>query len=338
MPDYWPSSGYRLLAVDADNRLVVTDAFLKSFLFRPELAPASESCAAELALHERLVADPRAEFPDEHVAALADSGARDNYRIWLRFRDRLLTAPTLEATYAALFAGEGVDVPPQFVHQLTQILLRHVLGEAAEAFEVRAAEMLYRPQKISIAPEGAVMAADETTVERYATSGGFGSLGELLARNRTATRTIDLDVLSEDNAASYWARSELFDFAVSLNRGQRALTALCRVLERWIEHFLSVEVSIVPQREIKDARWVWHVGLDAEASALLNDLYNRIEVSDERMERLLCLFELNFSDPAAMRSAIAGRPVYLGMAMDREGRLRLKPQNLLLNLPLARTQ
>jgi hypothetical protein len=97
-------------------------------------------------------------------------------------------------------------------------------------------------------------------------------------------------------------------------------------------------VSIRPQREIADTRWVWHVGLDAEASALLNDLYNRVEVSDERMERLLCLFELSFADPAAMRPAIAGRPVYLAMAMDSERRLKLKPQNLVLNLPLSRPQ
>ena len=33
-----------------------------------------------------------------------------------------------------------------------------------------------------------------------------------------------------------------------------------------------------------------------------------------------------------------GRPVYLAMTMVREQRLRLKPQNLLLNLPLARPQ
>ena len=338
MADYWPSCGYRALAADADGRLIVTDEFLRSFLLRPELAPVSESCAAELSLHDRLVAEPRAAFGDTDIAALADPDARHNYHVWLRFRDRLLAAPTLEGAYAALFAGEGVDVSPQFVEQLTQILLRHILGERADAFEARAAEMLFRPQKISVSGDGAVMAADEATVETYATSGGFGSLGELLARNRIATRTVDLDVLSEDNAAVYWERSERFDFAVNLNRGQRALSALCRVLERWIEHFVSVEVSIAPQREINDARWVWHIGLDAEASALLNDLYNRVEVADERMERLLCLFELNFADPAAMRSAIAGRPVYLAMAMNPEQRLRLKPQNLLLNLPLARPQ
>ena len=56
------------------------------------------------------------------------------------------------------------------------------------------------------------------------------------------------------------------------------------------------------------------------------------------MGRLLCLFELTFADPGDMRSAIAGRPVYLAMAMDGDGRLKLKPQNLLLNLPLARPQ
>jgi len=338
MPDYWASCGYGLLAVDADRRLAVTDAFLRHFLLRPELAPLDDSCAAELALHERLLADPRARVSEADVARVADDDARSNYAIWLRYRDRLLAAPTLEAAYTGLFAGEGVNVPPQLVHELTQILLRHILGDDADALQARAAEMLFRPQKVSIAEDGAVMAADETTVELYATTGGFGSLGDLLARNRTAVRTIDLDVLSEDNALDYWERSERFDFAVSLNRGQRALSALCRVLERWIAHFLSVEVSIVPQREIRDARWIWHVGLDAEASALLNDLYNRIEVSDERMERLLCLFELNFADPAAMRASVAGRPVYLAMAMDRDRRLRLKPQNLLLNLPLAQPQ
>ena len=338
MPDYWPSCGYRLLGTAPGGRLAVSDDFLKSYLLRPELAPLPESCAAEVALHEQLLSRPGSEVRGEQIAAISDGDVRDNYRIWLRFRDRLLAAPTLEAAYTALFAGDGVDAPPQFVHQLTQILLRHILGESADPFATRAAEMLFRPQRVSVLADGAVMAADVQTVELYATSGGFGSLGELLSQNRTPTRTIDLDVLSEDNAAAYWGRDERYDFAVSLNRGGRVLDNLCRVLERWIAHFLAVAVSIRPTREIDDAHWAWHVGLDAEASALLNDLYNRVEVGDERMERLLCLFELNFADAADVRAALAGRPVYLAMAVDRENRLKLKPQNLLLNLPLARPQ
>jgi len=338
MPEFWTSCGYRLLKADPDGRLIVTDEFLKSFLLRPELAPVSESCAAEHALHDRLLAQPRAGVADASLSAIVDPDARENYRVWLRFRDRLTGAATLEQAYAGLFAGDGVDVPPMFVHQLTQILLRHVLGDDADPFQARCAEMLFRPQKISVLDDGAVMAADERSVELYATTGGFGSLGELLKKSQTPARTIDLDVLSQDNAGGYWERDERFDLAISLNRGQPALPALCRVLERWIAHFMAVEVTIAPQREIEDARWVWHVGLDVEASGLLNDLYNRVEVSDERMERLLCLFELRFANPADMRPDIAGRPVYLAMAMDRDQGLRLKPQNLLLNLPLARQQ
>ena len=337
MPDFWPSCGYRLLAVDDDRRLRVRDDFLRGYLLRPELAPVRESGRAEIALHETLLSDPRARVSENEVAAIEDPDTRDNLRIWLRFRDRLLRAPTLEAAYVGLFEGEGVDVPPLFVHQLTQILLRHILGTEADPIEARAAEMLFRAQKISVLND-AVMAADEQSVELLATTGSLGSLGELLAQNRTPARTVDLDVLSEDNADSYWTRDERFDLAVSLNRGQPALAALCRVLQRWVAHFLAVDVTIAPEREIVDARWVWHVGLDAEASALLNDLYNGVDVADERRERLLCLFALRFADPAAMRPAIAGRPVYLAMAMDRQNRLRLKPQNLLLNLPLARAQ
>ena len=56
------------------------------------------------------------------------------------------------------------------------------------------------------------------------------------------------------------------------------------------------------------------------------------------MGRLLCLFRLDFDDPADMRPALAGRPVWLAMAMDERNRLQLKPQNLLMNLPLGRIQ
>jgi len=337
MPDFWRACGYRLLTTGTDGRLTLTDDFLRASLLRPELAPVPESCAAELALHDTLMTAPRTAVGDAELAALADPDIRENYAIWLRFRGRLTAVPSLEAAYTALFK-DGVDVPPLMVQQLTEVLLRHLLGEGADPMQARAAEMLFRPQRIAVREDGAVMSADELTVELHSTTGGFGSLGELLQQNRVPTRTVDLDVLDESNAATYWERDERHDLAISLNRGRPALTALCRVLERWIAHFLGVEVGIEPKREIDDKRWVWHVGLDAEASGLLNDLYNRADVDEERMGRLLCLFELTFRNPADMRPAIAGRPVYLAMAMDSDSRLKLKPQNLLLNLPLARPQ
>jgi hypothetical protein len=337
MPDFWRSCGYQLLKVGADGRLVVTDDFLRASLVRPELAPIAESCPAELALHDELTASPQLSVAEARLAAIADPDARDNYAVWLRFRQRLLAAPSLEAAYLGLFR-DGVDVPPLLVHGLTEVLLRHILGEDALALQARAAEMLFRPQKIALREDGIVMAADETTVELQASAEGFEHVADLLRRNPTTPRTVDLDVLDADNADLYWTRDERRDCALCLNRGRPGLGALCRVLERWIAHFLGVSVTIEPRSEIDDVRWVWHVGLDAEASALLNDLYNRIDVDEERMRRLLCLFELRFADAAAMRPQIAGHPVYLAMAMDAGARLKLKPQNLLLNLPLARAQ
>jgi hypothetical protein len=335
-PDFWQDSGYPLLSTDPDGQLVVTDDFLRHLLMRPELAPIATSCAAEHALHEQLVQTPRADIPAPRLAALADRDAADNYGVWLRFRNRLLALPTLETSYLALFQGAGVDVAPALVAQLTQVLLRHVLGSQATPLEARAAEMLFRTQKVSILEDGNVMAADLETVERHAISGGFGNLGELLKQGGAPLRTVDLDVLSDDNAQAYWPRSEWFDMVICLNHGQPALDALCRVLERWIRHFLQVDVRIQTDREIVDEHWVWHVGLDAQASGILNDLYNGAEVDEDRMRRLMCLFKLEFTDPADMLAEVAGRPVYLAMAMDEKNQLKLKPQNLLLNLPLAR--
>ena len=335
MPDFWHSCGYRLLTTGTDGRLTLTDDFLRASLLRPELAPLPESCAAELALHDKLMAVPRGAVGETELAGLADPDIRENYAIWLRFRARLTAAPSLEAAYAALFR-DGVDVPPLMVQQLTEVLLRHLLGELAEPMQARVAEMLFRPQKIAVRDDGAVMAADELTVELHSTTGGFGSLGELLRQNHVPPRTVDLDVLDEANAATYWERDERHDFAVSLNRGRPALLALCRVLERWIAHFVGVAVTI--EHRTDDELFALHNAVLAVASGLLNDLYNRVEVDAERMGRLLCLFELRFTNPADMRRGIAGRPVYLAMAMDPQSRLKLKPQNLLLNLPLARTQ
>jgi hypothetical protein len=56
---------------------------------------------------------------------------------------------------------------------------------------------------------------------------------------------------------------------------------------------------------------------------------------EERLSRLISLFRLQFANPAEMRADVAGRPVYLGLMASATGQLRMKPQNLLLNLPLA---
>ena len=336
MKAYWRGCGYDLLAVNGQGHLVVTDAFLRSLLARPELAPVPESGPAEIAVHELLSAHPRAPVAPAMLEAVEDADARENYAVWLRFRDRLLAHPTLEASYRALFEGQGVDVPPLLVYQLTQVLLRHVLGREASPLQARAAEMLFRPQRIAIQDDGQVMAADEDTVERHAISAGFGTIGELLQQGGAPVRTAELDVLGQANADLYEGRDEAHDLVVSLSHGQPALDALCRVLEAWVRHFIASPVKIQVEREIDDDNWVWHVGLDAHASSVLNDLYRGHDVSPERMAGMLCLFTLAFDEPQVMLPEVAGKPVYLAMGMDEHKRLKLKPQNLLLNLPLVR--
>jgi hypothetical protein len=331
--DFWRASGFDLLRRDDSGHLAVTDDFLRAYLIRPEMLPTDESCPAETALHDALLAEPRQSIDEARVTALADPDARDNYRIVLRLRDRLLAGGTLEATYLGLFRGGGIDLPPLFVDHLVHAILRNLLDSASDPFRLRAAELLFRAQRVSLG-EGAVMLADEETVEQHAADDGAPSLVRLAAEGALPP-TGTLDVLGEENAASYWQRSDRFDMVLDLSFARPGLDAFCRVLEVWVAHFLAVSVRIEPVRAIRDEQWAWHIGLDAEASAILDDLYRGLPVEEHRLSRILALFRLSFSDAAAMRPDRAGRPVYLGLAMTSDRRLRLKPQNLLVNLPLA---
>ena len=161
------------------------------------------------------------------------------------------------------------------------------------------------------------------------------NLGRLVAEAQTPLRRVEMDVLTDENAAIYWSRDERHDTVLDITFARPGLDALARVLEAWIGHFTGAAVSIQPVAKISDERWVWHVGLDPQASAILNDLYDGADVDDERLERILALFRLEFADPSLMLPRVKGRPVYLAAAMDEAGTLRLKPQNLLVNLPLA---
>ena len=338
MPDFWRSSGYHLLQrreTPAGVRLGVNDDFLRAYLRRPEIAPVAESGPAERALHAALTENPRLSVPDAMIAAIADADARENYRVWLGFRDRLAKAGTIEDAYLGLFlGGHAHGVPGLFVDQLAHVLARHVLEGCDNGLHARAGELLYRTQTVTV-EDSLVLAADHETVEMYAASGGFGSLGRLVVEAQTKLRTVELDVLNDENHAQYFGRDERHDTVLDLSFARPGLDALCRVLERWVAHLIGVKVSIQPVRRIDDPRWVWHTGLDVESSEILNDLYNGTEVDEARMGRLLSLFRLEFADASVVRPDIAGRPVYLGMAMTEAKALRLKPQNLLVNLPLA---
>ncbi len=355
--DFWPGCGYEHLSHDERGWLRPGDDWWRLFLARPELALVEESCAAERALHAALLEQPTRKVTGERLARLQDADARENYAVFLRFREALLAAGSLQAFYLSLFRRGVVDTPPLFIDLLVQAMLRGLLdacpGVEAGAFEARAAELLFRPQRISL-QEGRVLAADRDAIDLLHETAGLGDLGRLLRQAQLQPRAMDVEVLTEGNVARYWDGAQagrhhmLLDLTHELTQdlghglqfhvrnARSGLPALARVLERWVAHLLGVQVRIEPVQRIDDAQWRWHVGLDAEATALLNDLYEDRPVDDERRQRLISLFRLDFADPAEMHPDVAGRPVYLGLASSAEGVLRLKPQNLLLNLPLAR--
>ena len=336
MSNYWPNSAYQTLLTSPDGQLLVTDDFLRTYLQRPELSLVPESCAAEQALHQRLTENPRTEITEQEIAAMADEDIQENYRVWLRYRTRLLAASSLEGFYMSLFKGDGVDVPPLFVMQLAQIFVRHILGDDTHPLEVRMGEIFFRTQKITVLEDSIVMAADEEVVARNAQAGESGNIMDLLKGKSMLTKSADLDVLYEDNAAEYWTRNEDFDFAVQLNFGHEPINHFCRVLEKWIKHFLGVAVRITPMQQISDPKWSWHVGLDAAATEILNKLYNKELLEADELEKVICLFRLDFIDETAVTKVQQGKPVYLAIAMNDQQQLKLKPQNLLFNLPLAR--
>ncbi|MEZ5932291.1 MAG: DUF6352 family protein [Alphaproteobacteria bacterium] len=334
MAEFWRSAGWQLTAPAEGDRLRATDDWLRAYLLRPELAPDDDSCNAEHALHRRLLDDPKADIDEPALAALADADVADNYRAYRSYRERLLARPTLEAAYLDMIDNGIQGIPPLFLDQLVHVLLRQILKDCSDPIRLRAAEPFFRSQKVSI-QDGRVMLADEETVEMHASGQGFGSLGRLLVQTEIKPASVDLDVLDEGNAETYWARSDRFDTVLDFGFTRPGLDAFSRVLEAWVSHLRGIELRIQPVQQISDERWSWHIGLDAEANAFLNDLYGGEEIDEIRRARLLSLFRLEFADPADMLERVRGRPVYLGLMMTGSERLSMKPQNILANLPLA---
>ncbi len=351
--DFWPSSGFSQLQRNDRGWLIPSDGYLRLFLARPELALVDESCPAEKALHAALMDTPGRPIAERELNQLRDADVAGNYRHFLAFRDALLAAGTLEAWYLASLRAGIVNLPPLFLDLVVQACVRNVLDSVQDAQIARAGEMLFRPQRIHT-QDGQVLSGDQNVLDLLNETGGLGDIGRLLTQSNAPLREVSLEVLTDANAQKYWQNADRHNFLLDLTheisndlshglvltmtRARSGLKALARVLEAWVVHFLGVQVTIRPEQKIEDTNWRWHVGLDMESSALLNDLYEDRPVETARMQRLVSLFRLTFRDPQEMRADVAGKPVYLGLAMNADKIIKLKPQNLLLNLPLRAAQ
>jgi hypothetical protein len=331
--DFWVASGHHLCDRDEAGRLVATPDLWRAFLARPELVPPEEACDAERALHAALMEAPGRAVAPAEIERLADADARENWRHLLGFRDRVAAWPTLEAAWLALFRDGVAGTPPLFLQMLTHLVARAALEGVGDALTLRAGELFFRPQRAAI-HQGALLLADEEVVEMRGRDGGLGALGQLLVEAGAPPREIELDVLSEGNAAGYAARSDAHDLALDIAEGRTGQFGLARAIERFIAHVIGETVAIRPVPTIEDPAWTWHVGLDAEATRIANGLWRGETVPQEALARILWLGVLEFAETSRVLPRLAGRPVYLVLAMDQAKRVRMKPQNLATGLPL----
>ncbi|MGQ7792144.1 DUF6352 family protein [Faunimonas sp. B44] len=333
MSDFWIAAGHHLLDRDEAGRLVATDAFIKAYLARPELVPPDDSCEAERRLHhELLFHHPRRPVAPAEIAAIRDADARENWELMIAFRDRLIAAPSLEAAYVALARGDMGRTPPIFLNQLAQVVLRNALDGIGDPFVLRAAELLYRAQRVTF-NEGSVLLADAETIESHEKDRHASPLLAMLGGPAVA----ELAVLTEADADRYFERSDAFEFVLNLGEG-RVREGLATAIATWVRHLLGAEVEVEPVARLEDPDFTWFVGLDAEATRIGNLLWRGGEIDAETLSRVLALFRLTFADPREARDEVGSRPVWLILAMTPDRIVRMKPQNLVAGLPLRTSE
>lgn len=330
MREFWVSSGHHLTHRVEGGGLAVTDALLLAYLARPELVPPEEACDAERGLHSALLAHPRRRVTAAEIDGLADPDARDNWHMMIAFRDRLITAPTIERAYLDLIRGGVGQLPPLFLDQLAHLILRNALDGCDNPYVLRAGELFFRPQKASF-HDNSLLLADAEVIEMAAPGGQPSPLLAMFGREPIT----ELDVLDDANAWTYWSRSDAHVMALALGSSPQSRGGLARAIEAWTRHLLGIDVTVTPIAALEDPDWRWFVGLDAEATRIGNALWAGESIADEIRGRILALFRLDFDDPADTLARVAGHPVYLILAMGADRIVRLKPQNLILGLPLA---
>ena len=333
MREFWVASGHHLTRRGDHGGLLATPELIMAYLARPELMPPEDACEAERHLHASLLADPLRPVAKADIAALADADARENWTFMVAFRDRLVAAPSLEAVYVTLARKGAGDLPPIFLSQLCHLILRNALEGCDDPYTLRAAELFYRSQLATV-HDGTLLLADAEVIEaqQHARHDMHSSpLTAMLAPKPFG----EMDVMDDENAWTYWSRSDAHAMVMNIGGNPKARAGLCRVIERWVAHLLGVAVKVETVASIEDRDWRWFVGLDSEGTKIGNALWNGAALDGGTFERIVALMRLNFEDARLVDERVGSRPVYLILAMGADMVVRLKPQNLIVGLPLV---
>ena len=323
MHEFWVSSGHLLLDRSPAG-LIVTDDFLRAFLARPELLPPPEACDAERALHATLLADPRAAVS---TAGLADADAAENWEFFLGLRARLLGAPTLEAAYRRLVTDAAFHTPRAILDQIVHAILRNAFHGTHDAAMVRAGELFFREQRVTW-HNNSLLLADAEIVDHAEHERSHVPLMAFLAPPVAA----ELAVLTAETAHDYWGRSDAFDMVLDLGGPLDGRAALGRAMAVFMRHMLGFDVAIEKLDRIDTPDFDWFIGLDPDATRIGNTMWNGEEAPEG--QQLLALYRATPAADAPILPEMIGRPIYLMLAANAEGRVRMKPQNLIFGLPL----
>ena len=331
MREFWVSSGHHLTRRTEGGGLAVTDELLLAYLARAELMPPPEACDAERALHAALMEEPRRPVSQSDIDGLLDADARENWEVMIGFRDHLLAAPSIEAAYLDLVRRGTGKTPPLLINHMVHLILRNALDDCGDPNVLRAGELFFRPQRASL-HEGTAILADAEIIDMQEQGKRQSPLVAMLGLEAIT----ELDILSDENAWTYWSRSDAFTMALNIGSDLKARAALARVIETWVRHLMNVEVQVEPLPAIEDQDWRWFIGLDAEATQIGNALWRGEAPDAEAQSRVLAMFRMTLADREAVESRVAGHPIYILLAMGTDKMVRVKPQNLIAGLPLRR--
>src|SRR5206468_6399720 len=133
---------------------------------------------------------------------------------------------------------------PIFVSQLCQLILRNALEGCDDPYTSRAAELFYRSQLATV-HDGALLLADAEVVEAQQHAQHDVHSSPLAAMLQPQAFG-EMDVMDDENAWTYWSRSDAHAMAMNIGGNAKARAGLCRVIERRIAHLLGITVAVVP--------------------------------------------------------------------------------------------
>lgn len=330
LDDFWVASGHHLVDRNAAGGLVLTDAFLQAYLARPELVPPPEACPVERGIHGQLLASPKIAVSAEEIALVADADGRENLTMFLAFRDHLIRHETLEAAYIALITkGLGI-IPPIFVQHLTHVIARNAFDECDDGRVLRAAECFFRPQRITF-HEGLVLLADEESISTHEHDRKNSPLLNMLG----GPAVTELEILNDENAATYKARSDAHDLVFDLTHLDKGRAALGEAMAIWMRHLLGFAPVFTPVDQFSDEPMGWFLSLDGDGTTLGNKVWQGEALAEDERARVLALFTFVLPDHPRILADKRGKSGFVVLGSNADKLLRFKPQNLIAGLPLA---